>query len=160
VENLLEILEETPWWIYALFAYLLVTGYLSSKPRRISFSRILVLPAILVGWSLHHLLRHPDLPAMGLWALFIAVGIPLGWHLVRSWRVQGDQGHCTIHLPGSWTPLSLSLIFFAIKYFSGYFHATHTSIPWALQATDASLSGFISGILIGRVLNIWNKYTE
>jgi hypothetical protein len=160
LEAFIEILEETPWWVYIIFAYLLIVGFKASHRRRIPFGQVFFLPALLALWSFYGLTQRwqGNWFDAGYWIIALSCGAFLGWWLIRHWHVHVDREHHTITLPGTWMTLILALLIFAIRYSFGFYYATHPKIPHPVFIADLLVSGIITGIFIGRALNLWNRY--
>ncbi|HUJ69718.1 MAG TPA: hypothetical protein VLW86_09350, partial [Syntrophorhabdales bacterium] len=46
MDTFIGMLLHTPWWVYLAFAYVIYAGLKAMRPRRVSFVRLLVPPAI------------------------------------------------------------------------------------------------------------------
>lgn len=157
MEEVIGILEETPLWVYFVFAYLVTMGVKALKPRSVSMQKLFVFPAILTIWGL--LGMQWALYPLLAWCISLLIGFGLGWLLVRTWKIKYDRSRSAIHLPGSRTTLILALFFFAIKYFFGFYNATHIDIPEEWMAAQSATSGIITGLFIGRLAFFWKIYS-
>jgi len=155
MEELIGILEETPWWVYFVFAYLVSMGIKALKPRTVSIKKLIVFPAILTIWGLMGM-QWTLYPVLA-WCISLVMGFGLGWLIVRTWTIQYDRSRSILHLPGSPATLVLALLFFAIKYFFGFYSATHIGIPQNLMVAQSAASGIIIGIFIGRLAFFWKR---
>jgi len=158
MEEILTILEETPWWVYLVFVYLVSMGVKAIKPRTVPVKRLVIFPAILTVLGLTGM-QWKAAPIVS-WGLLLAIGFGLGWFLVRKWKIRYDRGRGTLRLPGTWTTLILALLFFAVKYFFGFYTATHPVVPIEMVAIQSGASGFITGLFIGRLAFFWKRYEE
>jgi hypothetical protein len=174
MQTFLEALKGTPWWAFALFAYLLVVGIRSSKTSAISLKRLSILPILFIFGSLYGLiaLNGLCLIKIGMWMLAVLLGVGLGWFLTFRIAVKVDRTAGLIHVPGSWLTLILILLIFATKYFAGYavlHHYTYfygylfQTSPAAqesfyLTAIDPVVGGCIGGIFAGRFFCLLNRY--
>jgi hypothetical protein len=160
MEHLIEILEETPWWVYFVFAYLLIIGIKASRRRTVTLQRLFVLPSLLTLWSLFNLYErwHGQWIDVLYWTLSLLCGSLLGWRMVAKWKIHIDRQRKILILPGTWSTLILALLFFSLRYGFGYHYATHTSIFHPVFISDLILSGLISGLFIGRTLTFWRRY--
>jgi hypothetical protein len=156
MEELIGILEETPLWVYFVFAYLVLMGVKALKPRSVSMKKLFVFPAILTIWGLLGM-RWSIYPLLA-WSISLVIGFGLGWLLVRTWKIKYDRSRMTMHLPGTRTTLILALVFFAIKYFFGFYKATHIDIPEELMVAQSAASGLITGLFLGRLAFFWTMY--
>jgi hypothetical protein len=69
---MLNILQNTPWWVFALFALLMWLGFQALKPRTLPIWRLLITPAVFIGWGITSLAASP--------------------HLILDWSVGEVQG--------------------------------------------------------------------
>lgn len=158
MEALIEILEETPWWVYLLFFYLLSMGIKARKPQTVSIKKLVIFPAILTLWGLASMTWSPIF-ILG-WTVSLAIGVGLGWFFVRKWKVRYDRKRGTLHLPGSPSTLVLALVFFSIKYFFGFYHATQFDLSIEMRALESGVTGIIAGIFIGRLAFFLKRYEK
>jgi hypothetical protein len=49
---LFNILQNTPWWVFALFALLVWLGLQALRPRTLPIWRLLITPAVFIGWGI------------------------------------------------------------------------------------------------------------
>ncbi len=160
MEAILDILKETPWWVYLLFFYLVLIGIRSAKPQTVPILRLLLFPIVLTIWSLIGLYSKWDWLAFFSWTISLVPGCIFGWLSVRSWKIRFDRRRKTLSLPGSWSTLILVLIIFVVKYFFGYYSATHPAIPKTLMLAQMISSGIITGMFFGRIASFWMRYEE
>src|SRR4051812_11297371 len=110
----MDILIDTPWWVYILFLLLVIIGLKALKPRTIPFQRLIILPAVLtiwnVGWLAIRLQDH--LSPFFYWAIGLIIGAIIGWLTVLRWKIGADPHRKLISLPGNWTTLVLILLVF------------------------------------------------
>ncbi len=156
----MDILIETPWWVYVLFIGLLAIGLRATKPRTISLYQLLLLPGIFtvwnVGWLAHRLQGH--FSPFIFWVIGLGVGSFLGWLSVRSWKVSAHREQKTVSLPGTRSTLVLILLVFAIRYFFIYHYEVYPTSAPHLFIADALISGTITGVFVGRAIELYNKW--
>jgi uncharacterized protein YneF (UPF0154 family) len=160
MEALIEILEQTPWWVYLIFVYLLIIGSKASRRHTVTLQKLFMLPLFFTLWSLYGLYErwHGHWSDAVYWIVAIGCGSALGWWMVRKWNIHTDRQRRVLILPGTWSVLALSLSFFALRYCFGYYYGTHPSIPHSVFIADLILSGLITGLFIGRTLTLWRRY--
>ncbi len=151
----MDLLSGTPWWVYLIFLYLLWIGFQASKPRKIPLRRLFILPLLLTVWSLYGLFLRMDgrYGYFVVWIVALLVGGALGWVWVRKWKATVNWHEKTINLPGSWSVLIFVLIIFVAKYWFGYTYSVNPESVYnpTIFLSDAIISGFITGIFVGRV---------
>lgn len=157
---LLQIIERTPAWVWALLAGLVALGIWQSLPRRLPARRALVMPLVFLTLSLLGLLTTFAaallLPLLA-WLSGVAVAVFVARPLVRPRGARWDAAHALFHVPGSWLPLVLILLLFGVKYAVG--------VALALQpvlARDAGFDiavglayGLFSGLFLARASALW-----
>jgi hypothetical protein len=158
MEEFIAILEETPWWVFVIFFYLVVIGVKALQPSTVSIYRLVIFPVILTVWGLVGIQWR--LSPLLAWGLAVAVGFGLGWLFVRKWKIRYDRRRGTLHLPGTCTTLVFALLFFGIKYFFGFYNATHAEIPLEWRIGESAAAGVITGMFIGRLAFFWKRYEE
>jgi len=148
-------LKGTPWWVYALFIYLVVVGIKTLKPQVVSLKKIFILPLIFIVWSLWTLGGKLSLALdLSLWTGSFILGILIGWGLTRSSKIKADKKKALIRVPGGSLTFVLILVIFATKYFFGYTYATDpgASTNFSVVAADLVTSGIITGMFFGKPL--------
>jgi len=150
----IELLEETPFWVYVVFVILLLLGLRATRSKTVPFKQVFFLPALFVFWAIYTIefLFKGHYCFLPLWLVALYLGSVLGYLQVRHWEIHVNRERGTITLPGSWIPLLLSLCIFSLRYFFSFAYSSH---PDAMQnpllyLTDLGSSGIITGILLGR----------
>lgn len=151
---LIQTLEETPWFVYLIFIYVVYMGFRSLHPRIVKFWHIFPLPLVLIFWSLTISSGRWDRSflSLGVGLGCVAIGTLVGWWVLSFYKVRIDRSRGTIMLPGSKWILALALSFFAVRYYFGYLYATTMFIPPHFVLIDFAISGFLIGNFIGRAL--------
>lgn len=155
-----EIIRHTPYWVWFALAFLLRRGYVMSQPHRIAQARVTLLPAVMLLLSLTGVISafgvRPEV--LLCWA---AAGLALAiYEAQRRGPIPGASylpQERAFAMPGSWMPLLLFLLIFAVKYGVGVTMALHGPLSrsggFALGAAVAY--GSISGVFLGRALRLW-----
>ncbi len=156
----MDIFANTPWWVFALFIFLVLTGLNASKPRIIPVKRLIILPTVFALWNIAWLAEriHGHFSLFIFWLIGLIIGAFIGWQTVMSWRVHADHAHRTVSLPGTWSTLFFIVLVFFVRYFFVYNYEMHPESAANLFSSDALLSGSMTGIFVGRVLEVYRKY--
>src|SRR5256885_9751116 len=115
---ILAILRHTPVWVWALLGTLIVFGLSQTRPQTIGRARAILLPLVMVLFSLNGALstftQMPVALVGWLAGYWLALGIAGAAVAVRgaSWLQASRQ----FQIPGSWVPLLLIVSLFATKY--------------------------------------------
>lgn len=155
---LFNILRHTPSWVWLVLALLLWRGFALTRPQRISSTRTALLPALFAALSLGGVVSAFGLQAGAL--LCWLGGLTLSAYETQrhgpppgaEYRPE-EQGY---HLPGSWAPLLLIVLIFAVKYGVAVALALHPqlhAIRLFALLVGAAL-GALSGVFIGRALRL------
>lgn len=164
--NIWTAFANTPFWVYGLFFYLVYVGYRASNTRIIALKKIFIIPLILTSMSVHTLIDAFDIGFLevGAWSGAITVGAVLGWLEVyrQHIHIRVDKMKHLILVPGSWMSLALILAIFGTKYYFGYELSTDPELAdqSSFEYAMLSVSGFCSGLSIGRVICYVRKYMK
>jgi hypothetical protein len=152
----IEIVRNTPGWVWALLAALLALGASQLRARRVPRWRLFLLPAVLLalGLSATAASFRPAGPALAAWALALAAGAWFGRRQPPPAGARWDAEGRVLRLPGSAWPLVVILAVFTLRYAAGVALALQpawrTSPSVALPL--AAVYGAIGGTLLGRAL--------
>ncbi len=163
MESLWSALSGAPWWAYALLIYLLSIGIQSIWPRTITVKRLLLLPLLFAAWSFYSLygkLALGFLSLLPVWVVFLAIGAYLGVREVHEWHFKKDRHKGEITIPGNYSTLILMLLIFILKFFWGYYYATHTEISYWIYFADTLTSALITGFFVGRAAFFFKSYLK
>jgi teichoic acid transport system permease protein len=158
---ILDILWGTPWWVWAIFVYIVIVGTKLLKPTTASWQKLIIMPTIFLAWSLYSLYNKYNFAfhVFGCWLIMFAISIVLGWRFLSK-HISVDKTTQLIHRPGSWIPLVFALSFFIVKYTLGVTYALHPEMRFHIffWMIDATVSGLISGTFWGRFLHVIQCY--
>ncbi|MGR3888798.1 DUF6622 family protein [Pseudomonas sp. 1152_12] len=156
---MLDILQGTPLWVYAVYLWICYYGIKACLVGRENRRSLMILPVVLVVWSLMSLA--PSILSSGAWVCGALVGSLLGMLLFNADGARLDANGETLVLPGTWKPLLISQLFFVVKYYFGYQQAVHPlflSTPQMLVAVGG-VSGFTVGLFCGRAVRLQRALT-
>lgn len=156
---LLQILQHTPRWVFALFIALLWLGLRQTLSRQMTLTRVL-LPALgLTAFSLYGVLSAWPTQTLTLLGWLVAAATAGAWVLRQALpagtHYDPDQHRFTV--PGSWVPLVTMLGLFMTKYAVGA--ALAVQAAWVQDASFpfvcSAVYGAFSGLFVGRVWRLW-----
>lgn len=164
-DTIYEVVINTPWWVYLLFAILVKIGYKASKTGTVSIIKLSIAPVIFTVMAIETLLNNLDLTFFVClsFVLFLLLGIAIGWTQVTMQNLKFDRKRKLIRVPGTWSVMVVILIIFASKYYFGY---ELSSDPNALNNTYFELlfigvTAVCAGLFVGKLLcYIKRMYTE
>lgn len=155
---LLQILQRTPPWVFALLAVLVSFGLLQTRTRHISLARVTLLPLVLIGLSLSGLWSTFGANAVAIAAWFVAAGVAVLLNRIAKWPrdVSYAPDARGFLVAGSWLPLAVMMIIF----FTRYAVTVTLTVRPELAATAwlpiavSFAYGLMSGAFVARALRI------
>jgi hypothetical protein len=162
MQFVIETIARTPYWVWALLAFLLFIGIRSLRPTTASFARLAILPVVFLAWGLSGFATNygPRPVGIAVWLVALVIGAGIGWLVARSIEIHADQERGFIRLPGTAVNLVLILIIFATKYTLGIQASMRPGITGELlyMGIDVGISGLLTGLFAGRLFGLWRKY--
>ena len=137
---ILQILERTPPWVFALFVVLVFFGALQSRSRQIGWARVAILPLVLVGLSLSGMWAAFGLEPLAFACWLAAIVLAVLVNLLARWprRVTYSAETRLFRVEGSWLPLTVMMIIFFTRY--------AVTVAMAMNPALHSSSGFAAGM--------------
>jgi len=149
--SMLNVLQHTPWWAFAVFALLIWLGWQALWPRDVPVWRLLITPAIFIGWGIASLIIQSTSAPMVVadWSATAAIGAAIAWTTSRFDGVGIDRERQLVSLPGSASTLIRNLLIFSAKY--GLAAAAAMTPAWRseLALWDIAVSGASAGYFLG-----------
>ncbi len=158
----MDLIIEAPWWSYLLFFFLIGAGLIATQPRTLSLRRLYLLPTIFTLWNIAWLVERTQ-EHFGLffyWIIGVFAGGFFGWLTVRKWTVTANREKKWIHLPGSWSTLCLILLVYCVRFYFVVNYRIHPELAPRLFVPDAFISGIITGMFVGRSIELYRKYLK
>jgi hypothetical protein len=145
---ILTIVTNTPLWVFALFALLVVFGLQALRPRTLPIWRLLAIPLVFIAWGVISLIRPGVSPFLVLdWLAAAAVGGAIAWALAREGDIRIDRAG-TIAVAGSALPLTRNMLIFSAKYAMNVAMAINPTRQADLAPWDAAVSGASAGYFL------------
>jgi len=137
---LLQILQRTPVWVFALFAFLLVLGALQMRTRELAKARVTVLPGIFLTLSLWGVWSAfgAEWLAFGGWLAGIAAALLINRRARQPREVSYSADTRRFRVEGSSIPLALMMAIFFTRYV--------IAVATAMQPSVMTLPGFIAAV--------------
>lgn len=157
---LVEVLKNTPIYVWIIFILLIKRGLSAAKDGMISFPKMLIMPAIFVVWGLDKLLVH--FPSIGIslstYLLLACAGTIAGYALYARFRriyIKDD----ILYKSGTYLPLVIIVVNFSIKYCLSVWLAINPALYDNLSFSIfyAALSGFSVGLFFGGILQVFRQ---
>ncbi len=154
----MQILANTPMWVWALLAALLVLGFSQTRQRESGLPRVVILPVAMTALSVSGIVSaFGATPAvLGAWLAAALIVATLVLQRAVPAGTAYDAATRQFTLPGSWMPMLLILGIFLTKYAVGAATAMQPLLKleplFALGVT--TLYGIFSGLFAGRTLRL------
>jgi len=155
---LVQILSNTPAWVFVLFLALLAFGLMQTRTRPVGRIPALLLPAGMIALSLAGINSSFGLRLVPLaaWAVALGIATLVGYAVFRDRRVEYDATEKKFLVPGSWVPLAVIMAIFFAKYLYAVMHALDAAVlsePLFIVALSAGY-GLLSGYFAARAFNL------
>lgn len=154
---LIQILLNTPSWVFAVFALLLVLGSRQLIAHRVPLGRATIVPLVMIGlavWGVLSALRNSPAGLLALLAWAGVAALMLVWVARRALpaATHFEPATRSFRLPGSAVPLALMMAIFLTKYAVGVLMALHPQLSHhsAFALGVSALYGLFSGVFAGR----------
>ncbi len=158
---ILEILQRTPSWVWALLAALLALGASQLRTRRVPRRRLWLLPLALTVLGLVSTATSlaPAAPALAAWAAACVAGIGLGRRVPPPPGARWDAARSALLLPGSALPLLLMVALFLLRYVGSVSLLLHPQWRGDLSVAlpMAAAYGGLAGTWLGRLLGLLRR---
>lgn len=155
---ILQILANTPVWVFALFLSLLGLGLMQTRTRAVRRFPALILPAGMVALSLAGINSSFGLEPLPLlcWATALAMTSLVGCRFLRDRGVKYNATTQALVVPGSWVPLAVIMAIFFAKYVYAVMRAFHAAVldTTALIVILSAVYGVLSGYFTARACNL------
>jgi hypothetical protein len=162
MENLIQILLHTPWWVYVLFGFILYVGIKATKMRSIPVRQLFIGPSIFTVLSIYILVGRIGDHFLYIipWGIASIIGIAIGWVEMHRLNIIVDRKNRLLKIPGSAFTLILFLLFFGSNYYYGFLSATDPERVKQIQFVIYILlvSGIGTGIMWVRGFGYFFKY--
>lgn len=151
----------TPWFVYLIFAFVLVRAWRYARPRVGRVDRLWVIPAIIGAFSLVTVFRvgHGGLAALA-WAGGAAAGLGVGWVSLSHAAIGADHEHRRLTIPADLSFPPLLVLFFALKYYVQYRIVMDPDVERHLGFAlgEIAAGAFVAGIFAGKAWALWRKW--
>ncbi len=156
---LMQILTNTPNWVFAVFGVLLWQGVNQMRARTVGLTRSTTVPLAMTALSFYGVVSvFGDTPQSLLtWVVGAAVAFAIHYQLASAAQIQYDASHRRFHVPGSVVPLVLFMGIFLTKYAVGVSTAMQPALAHnsSFALAIGLLYGAFSGVFLARATQLW-----
>ena len=162
---ILNVVTETPLWVWILFAFLITIGINALRDREMNIRGLFIMPLFFLLWGGISVIDELAFLFWGLVAMSVGLllGYGTGWSLSRGGRqLKSKEGSHLIIWPGTPWVIIFVIITFITKYTLNVFLNIEPELKFSLwfNIVFGVLSGLISGVLWGRTLNLYFTYRQ
>lgn len=154
----IQIIQNTPIWVFVLFFVLLGLGVIQIRDRTVGKVGVTILPCVLVCLSFYGVISAfgPIYGGMLSWSIGLVVAIWIGYKLALPKGVAYLKESGSFSVPGSWIPLALMMAIFFTKYVVGVLIAMQVAVIREIEfiVVVSCLYGCFSGLFFSRLLVI------
>jgi hypothetical protein len=156
---MLEIINHTPSWVFALFIGLVVLGVRQAKTQTMTLLRLAALPLAMLALSFYGVWSTFEGASLGIicWVGSVAVAALSAQRFDFNRGVRFLVESRSFILPGTWLPLVLMMAIFFTKYGVGISLAQHAELRFdpSFIAAASLAYGTWSGVFFGRMAQIF-----
>lgn len=156
---LMQILTNTPKWVFVLFLVLLWQGLNQMLPRTVGLTRSTIVPLAMTALSLYGVVSvFGDTPQSLLtWVVGAALAFAVYTSVSRADQIRYDAASRTFNLPGSVVPLILFMGIFLTKYAVGVSTRLQPALVHdsSFALSLGMLYGAFSGVFLARATQLW-----
>ncbi|MFM4952535.1 DUF6622 family protein [Aeromonas dhakensis] len=163
--SILNILTETPLWVWILFSFLVGIGINALRDREMSIRGLFIMPLFFLLWGGISVIDELTFSYWGLVAMSVGglLGYGIGWCLSSSGpQLKRKEGTNLIIWPGSRWLIVFVIITFITKYTLNVILNVEPELmsSFWFNVVFGVLSGVISGVLWGRTLSLYFNYRK
>lgn len=153
-----QILTHTPIWVWIILGVLFIRGMKMAQDRETTVRSLVLMPLVMLGWSLSGLLMHAEESPVPLLLWFAAAVLSVWLAQTRakagSMRVLGEG---RVWVRGSWMPLTVMMVIFCVQYFKNVLLVMSPELQsmLAFSGSLALISGLLNGLLLSRMLTLF-----
>lgn len=153
---MLEIIQNTPIWVFILFVFLVFLGLSQTKDKKSSINKILIFPAIMLLLSYLGVVSAFgfDFQSNISYLFGLAIGVYLSYFFKIPRKSTYDLKEGLFFIKGSFLPFYLIMSIFLLKYYVGVVTAKELEFIHDISfiVLISLFYGLFSGIFLGRLL--------
>jgi hypothetical protein len=136
---------------------LVIFGLQALNDRTLALSRLLIIPAVFIGWGLLSLAQRGTVPLLiADWAICLCVGVALGFATTHNQFQIAPTG--AVAIKGSVVPLVRNLAIFAVKYVLTAAVMIRPPLRDAVAPYDIAVSGLAAGYFFGWLIRLMRAF--
>ena len=156
-----QILQKTPFWVWALLVGLISLGLTQTRDRILGLRRLILTPITMTAFSIYGIVSTfgTTLNTLGPWWMGCTGMAALIFRSSNSSPIDQATDSGRYAVPGSWVPLGVILAIFFTKYVTGVLLSIRPSVvqDTTFVLVMCGLYGLFSGYFVGRVLAVLHR---
>jgi hypothetical protein len=158
---LIQILTQTPVYVWAILALLVYRGMVALRDRKVEIKKLFIIPVIMVALSLHDIATKFGFGVLpfSAWAAGVVGMSMLVWKFSNAGiAVCGTPGSVLVR--GSWAPMAMMMAIFFTKYITAVtlVMQPHASQNALFAAAVCTTFGVFNGCFLGRLARDMTHY--
>jgi hypothetical protein len=163
MNTIIQIVRQTPIWVFLLFAVVIWLGSINLRERTMSLRLLFVLPVVMLVLSIGNAIGSAAEPLFVLvdWLFSAAVGVVIGWKLTQKpLMIDPTAGRLT--LPRSVIPLIVCVAIITLRYAFGYLYGRYPELRADRNHALALIAGstLLGGVMFGRCARLGQWYRQ
>ena len=156
MHQILDILSNTPTWVWVVFFYLVFVGIKASKTRIVFIPTLFIAPVVFTGMNYKFFLS--SFYILGGYLACLSLSTFLSFHAMKKVKVKYAAQKLSIELPGTFTTMGILLAFFFLKYIFGFMSYANPTLYSDWKFLEVILTGTFTGYLLGKSLRYLYLY--
>ncbi|MFZ6693505.1 DUF6622 family protein [Undibacterium sp. SXout20W] len=152
------ILTNTPIWVWFILLFLLSRGIKATQDRTVSLKTVIILPIVMLLWSLQGIFQHFGLQINAALSWGIGCVSCLGTLLYfRNKNAVTLTPEGLVHLAGSWKPFFILLGMFSMKYVENVLIVMNPAFRTDTNFIIGTclLFGAMNGVFLGNLVSVF-----
>jgi len=155
--TLMMIITNTPLYVWGIFIYLMILGYIATKTRTIWVPKLFIIPLILTLLKFQKLISVNVLWTIIPWIIGLNLGIIKA---LLNKKVIYIISNNSIQLPGSYTTLVMFLILFLTRYSLGFLQHFNPEMSMLYSHLDTLITFLFAGYSLGKAGSYTSRFLQ
>jgi hypothetical protein len=163
MNTIVQIVRNTPIWVFPLMAVVLWLGSINLRKRTMPLRLLFVLPVVMLVLSISNAIGTSAEPLSVLvdWLFSAAAGATIGWKLTQQ-PLMIDPKARRMTLPRSVVPLIVCVAILLLRYAFGYLYGRYPELLADRNYALALIAGstLLGGVMFGRCARLGQWYWQ
>ena len=154
---MLDVLMETPFWVWVIFGYIIFIGIKFSKTCIVYLPKLLIIPMIFTAMK-YRIFIDGDMEILLQYLAGLLLGLFFGYLLASRESIKILKESFSVEMQGSYKVLVILLSFFIIKFLFGHMKHVNLELYMEYAYIEMLATGILSGYFIGRVVSYMGRF--